>query len=156
MDGSRALPPMAWRWVGLVMAVKLLLHLAASGSYGYFRDELYFLDCARHLQWGYVDDAPGIVWLFKGALLLGGSLPVIRAVEKKLNLHITHARQLIQSVLAGPEAARRLGLAADTPILRIRRVYYAAGGRPVEVAVLRHHPDRYQYEIELRSRSGRF
>jgi 4-amino-4-deoxy-L-arabinose transferase-like glycosyltransferase len=71
---------MAWRWVGLLVAVKLLLHLAASGSYGYFRDELYFLDCARHLQWGYVDDAPGIVWLFKAALLMGGSLPVVRAL----------------------------------------------------------------------------
>ncbi len=80
MATSRELPPVAWRLVGLVVAVKLLLHLAASGSYGYFRDELYFLDCARHLQWGYVDDAPGIVWLFKAALLMGGSLPVVRAL----------------------------------------------------------------------------
>lgn len=83
-------------------------------------------------------------------------LPVIRIVERKLNLHITLARQLIESQLAGPEAGRRLGLAPETPVLRIRRVYYTAGGRPVEVAILKHHPDRYQYEIELRSRSGRF
>lgn len=83
-------------------------------------------------------------------------VPVIRLVERKLNVRVTHARQLIESILAGDEAGRRLGLPADTPVLRIRRVYYAAGGRPVEVAILRHHPDRYQYEIELRSRSGRF
>src|SRR3989449_9563540 len=38
----------------------LLLHGLLSGRYGYFRDELYFLDCARHLAWGYVDMAPMI------------------------------------------------------------------------------------------------
>lgn len=78
MKLPRELPPLAWRAVGLVVVLKFLVHLLASGSYGYFRDELYFLDCARHLQWGYVDDAPGIVILFKGALLMGGSLRVIR------------------------------------------------------------------------------
>ncbi len=30
----------------------------ASQRYGYFRDELYYLDMARHLDWGYVDAAP--------------------------------------------------------------------------------------------------
>ncbi len=80
MQKTWSLPPMAWGPVLAVVAVKLLLHAAASGHYGYFRDELYFLDCARHLQWGYVDDAPGIVWLFKGALALGGSLQVIRLI----------------------------------------------------------------------------
>jgi len=68
----------AWRWVLLLVGMKLLVHVLTSGAYGYFRDELYFLDCARHLQWGYVDDTPGIVLVFKAALLLGGSLPVIR------------------------------------------------------------------------------
>ena len=80
MQTSRNIPPVAWGPVLAVVTLKLLVHLAASGSYGYFRDELYFLDCARHLQWGYVDDAPGIVWLFKSGLLLGGSLPVFRAL----------------------------------------------------------------------------
>src|SRR5581483_6107673 len=27
-------------------------------NYGYFGDELYFIDCARHLAWGYVDQPP--------------------------------------------------------------------------------------------------
>ena len=40
-------------------AAKLLLHLLISVQhYGYFRDELYYLDMARHLDWGYVNAAP--------------------------------------------------------------------------------------------------
>ena len=74
----KVLPPLIW-WAVLSPAVaKLLVHVLSWGSYGYFRDELYFLDCARHLQWGYVDDAPGFVLLFKVALVLGGSLQVVR------------------------------------------------------------------------------
>lgn len=80
MPASKQIPAMAWLPVLSVVALKLLVHLAARGSYGYFRDELYFLDCARHLQWGYVDDAPGIAVIFKGALFLGGSLPVLRTL----------------------------------------------------------------------------
>ena len=39
-------------------AVALLIHLLTNHRYGYFRDELYFIACARHLDWGYVDMAP--------------------------------------------------------------------------------------------------
>lgn len=52
--------------VGLVALAKLVLHLATAGRYGYFRDELYYIACSRHLDWGYVDQPPLIAlvaWL---------------------------------------------------------------------------------------------
>ena len=57
----------------VLVAVKLAIHLPLLSRYGYFRDELYFLDCGRHLSWGYVDLAPLIAWVSR--LLLCGSSP---------------------------------------------------------------------------------
>jgi hypothetical protein len=42
------------------------MHLAFNHRFGYYRDELYFIDCAHHLAWGYVDQpplAPLVAWL---------------------------------------------------------------------------------------------
>ena len=46
-----------------IAAVQFLLHVFTNGNYGIFRDELYYLDCARHLDWGYVDQPPLSIWL---------------------------------------------------------------------------------------------
>jgi dolichyl-phosphate-mannose-protein mannosyltransferase len=75
-----AVGPLDLRLVALLAGAKLAVHLATAGRYGYFRDELYFLDCGRHLDWGYVDCAPAIAVYAKLALLLGGSLPVLRTI----------------------------------------------------------------------------
>jgi hypothetical protein len=59
--------------------IKLLIHLFTNGQYGYFRDELYFLACSEHLDWGYVDFAPLVAVLTKVSLtLFGDSLQAIR------------------------------------------------------------------------------
>jgi len=55
------------------------LHFVAAGRYGYQRDELYFMSCAHHLAWGYVDQPPLIAVIAKVALaLFGDSLYAIR------------------------------------------------------------------------------
>jgi hypothetical protein len=55
------------------------LHFAAAGRYGYHRDELYFLACARRLAWGYVDQPPFIVVIAHAAsVLFGQSLYALR------------------------------------------------------------------------------
>ncbi len=44
----------------------VVLHLAFCHRFGYYRDELYFIDCAKHLAWGYVDQpplVPFVTWL---------------------------------------------------------------------------------------------
>lgn len=64
----------------LVLAgVKLLFHLFIAGRYGIFRDELYYLACGEHLDWGYVDQPPLIAliaWIARH--LFGDSLIGLR------------------------------------------------------------------------------
>src|SRR5262245_11184072 len=63
----------------LAAVFKLLVHLYANGNYGYFVDELYYLACARHLAWGYVDQPPLIALIANISVeLFGDSLQAIR------------------------------------------------------------------------------
>lgn len=58
---------------------KAVLHLATNGRYGIFRDELYYFDCATHLDWGYVDHPPlSIAVLAATRALLGDGVWAIR------------------------------------------------------------------------------
>lgn len=74
------------RYAGPALAfAALALHLATASRYGYFRDELYFIECARHLAWGYVDQPPLVAfaaWIatpFGDALLSLRFLPALAA-----------------------------------------------------------------------------
>jgi hypothetical protein len=65
--------------IAFFSAVALLVHLLTNGRYGYFRDELYYIACGRHLAFGYVDQPPlSILLLRLNQLLLGDSLFAIR------------------------------------------------------------------------------
>ena len=61
----------------LLALAKFLFHLLTAGRYGIFRDELYYLACAEHLDFGYVDQPPliaVIAWIARylfGESLLG-------------------------------------------------------------------------------------
>jgi len=71
----------------VIACATFVLHVAAVGRYGYQRDELYFISCARHLAWGYVDQPPLIALIAKVALFAFGDsllglrvLPILAAV----------------------------------------------------------------------------
>jgi 4-amino-4-deoxy-L-arabinose transferase-like glycosyltransferase len=72
----------------LVFAVlKLAAHILTTGSFGYgfFVDELYFLACAEHLDWGFVDMPPLLPAVTAAVrALLGDSLLAIRIVPALL------------------------------------------------------------------------
>jgi hypothetical protein len=107
------LPPLAVGILIALCAAKLLLHIFTSvRHYGYFRDELYYLDMARHLDWGYVDAAPLIAVYAKVALWMGGSLAALRIVPALAGAGLIALTILIVRELGGGWYAQLLaGLA---------------------------------------------
>lgn len=66
-------------WAAFFALVKLILHFSSNGSYGYFRDELYYIACGEHLAFGYPDHAPLIAFATKlTRTLFGDSLFALR------------------------------------------------------------------------------
>ena len=105
-----AVPP------ALVLAIlTVALHLATSAGYGWFRDEMYYVACARHLDWGYVDHPPLTPLLLRGLLAVAGpSLPAMRALAAvAAGLTVLVAARLAR-VLGG---GRRAEVAAAIPVM---------------------------------------
>jgi 4-amino-4-deoxy-L-arabinose transferase-like glycosyltransferase len=75
--------------------------MLAAGRYGYQRDELYFISCARHLAWGYVDQPPLIAIVTKFALALFG--------ESLYGLRFLPAVAAAATVVIVGRIARKLG-----------------------------------------------
>src|SRR3954471_11603290 len=76
-DKTSQVSAMVW-WIA---AADLLFHLLIANRYGIFRDELYYLACAEHLDAGYVDQPPliaFIAWIARH--LFGESLLGLRLI----------------------------------------------------------------------------
>ncbi len=102
-----------------VSAIAFLAQMLTASRYGYFRDELYYLDCARHLAWGYVDQPPLIAliaWLERH--ISGDSLYSIRFLPALAGA--------LTVWLAG-HLARRLGAGAFGQFLAAVAVLIAPG-----------------------------
>ncbi len=89
--------------------VKLSLHLWANQGYGYFRDELYYIACGEHLDWGYVDQPPLIAVVAKlSRLLLGDSLSAVRFFPAVAGALLVLLTGLIVRELGGGRFAQAL------------------------------------------------
>jgi hypothetical protein len=101
---------------------KLVLHLLVNvtGGYGLFRDELYYLACADHLAWGYVDQPPLSVFVLKFfTLLFGDSLFAIRLVPALCGTATLFLTGLMVIRLGGGRFAQFLACVASFSLIYI-------------------------------------
>lgn len=97
----------------ILPALTLLIHLLTWRGYGWFRDEFYYVACARHLAWGYVDQPPlSIAILRLVTAVFGESLHVIRAVPALAGAVTVLLAGLIARELGGRRLAQGFGMAA--------------------------------------------
>ncbi|MBI2839594.1 MAG: glycosyltransferase family 39 protein [Acidobacteria bacterium] len=99
--------PLARRLLlGLALAT-LFIHLLTNRNYGYFIDELYYLACAEHLDFGYVDHPPIIAvvtWIERA--ILGDSLPAIRLMPALAGALTVFLAGLLARALGGGRYAQ--------------------------------------------------
>jgi hypothetical protein len=96
-----------------IAAAKLLVYFYTGRHYGYFVDELYYLACSRHLDWGYVDQPPLIAlvaWLVRS--VLGQSLAAIRLLPTLAGVAEVVLTALIARELGGKRFAQALAAMA--------------------------------------------
>src|SRR6266571_4343604 len=95
-------------------AAALLIHLLTNRGYGYFRDELYYMACGQHLDFGYVDLPPLSALLIQlSRVLFGDSLFAIRLLPALAGAGTVALTGVITRELGGRRWAVALGCTAS-------------------------------------------
>jgi 4-amino-4-deoxy-L-arabinose transferase-like glycosyltransferase len=100
----------------LIALVIGLIHLAVAGRYDVFRNELYFIVCGRHPDFGYVDQPPLVPLVAAATQLLGDNpwllrLPAVAAATGLVMLTASFARLLGGNSTAAWVAGLAAGIA---------------------------------------------
>lgn len=101
----------------IVLALaKITLHLVtnALGGYGYFRDELYYIACSKHLAMGYVDQPPLSIWILAASrALIGDSLFALRLLPAMSGAAVVYLTGFMARELGGRRMAQLLASLAS-------------------------------------------
>jgi 4-amino-4-deoxy-L-arabinose transferase-like glycosyltransferase len=101
-----------WPFILGFAAIKFAFHLFASAHYHYFRDELYYIACGRHLDWGFVDHPPLIAIYARIGELLGPSLRGFRFLATMAGTLRIVLTGVLAARLGGSRAAQALACGA--------------------------------------------
>ena len=93
----------------MLAVLQLTLQMIFHGNFGYFRDELYFIACSDHLDFGYVDHPPlAIAILWVNRLVLGDSLYAMRFLPSVAGAVVVLLAALTARKLGGGKFAQGL------------------------------------------------
>ena len=94
--------------LGLALA-DFVAHMLVSNNYGYFRDELYYIEAGHHLAFGYVDFPPLVALVAKVLdVLAGDALWAIHVVPALATALIVLVTGLMARELGGGRYAQAL------------------------------------------------
>jgi 4-amino-4-deoxy-L-arabinose transferase-like glycosyltransferase len=102
-----------WRLIGGFALATVLIHFLTNGGYGYFRDELYFIACGRHLAWGYVDLPPMVAAIARlEQTVVGDSLFALRLIPALAGGATVAIAGILAAELSGGLFAQTLAMLA--------------------------------------------
>jgi hypothetical protein len=119
-----------WIAPGAVALLAFLLYLVPgiAGQYGVFIDELYYIACAKHLAWGYVDHPPLGPFVLRIAMAVAGdSLTVLRIVSSSFGALTVFGTGLLAWRLGAGRFGQALASAAmlAAPIAQVLFGFYS-------------------------------
>jgi hypothetical protein len=101
-------------WPATLAAVAVLVQLTVDAGYGIFRDELYYIACAKRLAWGYVDQPPlSIAFLWLERLVLPDTALSLRLIPALLGGAVVYLAGRLAARMGGgslAQAAASLGV----------------------------------------------
>ncbi len=107
-----------------ISLVNLFIHVLTNGQYGFHRDELYFIDCSKHLALGYVDMPPLTPFFAKITIaLFGETLWGLRFFPALLSSVVVFLTGLMAKEMGGKLFAQILGAIT----VMVAPVYLVAG-----------------------------
>lgn len=80
---------------------------------------------------------------------------LVAILTRRAGYPVAGADQTIEAALADPHIAAMLEVAPGAPVLKIRFIFRAAGGRPVNHVTYHYRADRYVYTAGLSASAGR-
>jgi hypothetical protein len=105
----------------IIAGIYFLAHLCTATRYGYFRDALYYLACSEHLDWGYVDQPPLIVFIaWVARHTLGVSLPALLLWPALVGA----ARIVLTAAFARELGANKFGMVLAAALAATPAVWY--------------------------------
>jgi 4-amino-4-deoxy-L-arabinose transferase-like glycosyltransferase len=88
--------------LGGIALASVLLHLAFLRSYGWFRDEFYYVACGHHLDFGYVDHPPFVALVARLVTsIFGDSLAALRLVSAVVGAAVIYLTGRLARELGG-------------------------------------------------------
>lgn len=106
-------PQLAARGLLFLALTEIAIHCAGITRYGFFRDELYYMACGRHLAWGYIDQPPLIgllAWFSRHAF--GNSIISIRVLPILAGAAVVFLTGVLARELGGGKLAQLLAAGA--------------------------------------------
>ncbi len=94
------------------------------GGYGIFRDELYYIACANHLAFGYVDQPPLSIWLLSAVIhIFGDALITIRIAAALIGAGVIYTVGSIARELGGGRFAQWFAMLATASVPGLMTIY---------------------------------
>jgi DNA-binding GntR family transcriptional regulator len=67
---------------------------------------------------------------------------------------VARAQQELSPVISDALSEKYLGYPAGRPMMEARRIVYASDGLPLHYLILRYHPDRYRFSVDMLPNKG--